>query len=122
MLRTPDRFDRSAGNRPPAHPGGILRRHYLEPLGIAASSAASALGISRKTLHKILSERGVVTPEMALRLSKALDTTPELWLNLQRNYDLWRAAHGSRASQRARTIVGRGDAAVKRETRQKSRQ
>ena len=81
--------------RPPAHPGGILKRHYLEPLGVGVSRAALALGISRKTLSKILNERGAVTPEMALRLSRAFQTTPELWLNLQRSYDLWRVAHRS---------------------------
>jgi addiction module HigA family antidote len=51
--------------------------------------------VARKTLSKILNERGAVTPEMALRLSRAFHTTPELWLNLQRNYDLWQVAHRS---------------------------
>lgn len=81
--------------RPPTHPGGILKRHYLEPLRIGISQAATALGVSRKTLSKIVNERGAVTPEMALRLARAFNTTPELWLNLQQNYDLWQAAHCS---------------------------
>jgi len=83
--------------RPPAHPGGILKRQYLEPLGLGIARAALALGVSRKTLSKILHERGAVTPDMALRLARAFQTTPELWLNLQRNYDLWQAAHRSEA-------------------------
>jgi addiction module HigA family antidote len=91
--------------RPPIHPGGILKRQYLEPLGIGVSQAALALGISRKTLSKILNERGSVTPEMALRLSRAFNTTAELWLNLQRNYDLWHAAHSSEAWREVETLV-----------------
>lgn len=82
--------------RPPTHPGGILRRHYMEPLSLTVSELAEILGVSRKTLSKIVNERGSVTPDMALRLSKAFKTTPELWLNLQQNYDLWRASQESK--------------------------
>lgn len=78
-----------ARKRPPTHPGGILKRHYLEPLGLTISEFSLKLGVSRKTISKIVNEHGSITPDMALRLSKALDTTPELWLNLQQNYDLW---------------------------------
>ncbi len=81
--------------RPPTHPGGILKRHYLEPLGLTISEFSLKLGVSRKTLSKITNEHGSVTPDMALQLSKALDTTPELWLNLQQNYDLWYASKKS---------------------------
>jgi len=81
--------------RPPTHPGGVLKRHYLEPLGLTISELSLKLGVSRKTLSKIANERGSVTPDMALRLSKALDTTPELWLNLQQNCDLWYASKKS---------------------------
>ena len=91
--------------RPPTHPGGLLKRQYLEPLGIGVSQAALALGISRKTLSKILHERGAITPEMALRLAQAYDTTPELWLNLQRNYDLWHAANRSEAWRAVERLV-----------------
>ena len=79
--------------RPPTHPGGILKRHYMEPLSLTVSELADTLGVSRKTLSKIINERGSITPDMALRLSKAFRTTPELWLNLQQNYDLWQASH-----------------------------
>ena len=91
--------------RRPTHPGGILMRQYLRPLDIGISQAALALGISRKTLSKILHERGAVTPEMALRLAQTFQTTPELWLNLQRAYDLWEAAHTSEAWREAKALV-----------------
>ncbi len=81
--------------RPPTHPGGILKRHYMEPLSLTVSEMAVLLGVSRKTLSKIINERGSVTPDMALRLSMAFKTTPELWLTLQQNYDLWQASHKS---------------------------
>ena len=64
-------------------------------MALTVSDLAGTLGVSRKALSKIVNERGDVTPDMALRLSKAFCTTPELWLNLQRNHDLWEAAHKS---------------------------
>ena len=79
----------------PTHPGGILKRQYMAPLCLTVSDLAVTLGVSRKTLSKIVNERGDLTPDMALRLSQAFKTTPELWINLQRNYDLWEAAHKS---------------------------
>jgi len=63
------------------------------------------LGISRKTLSKILNERGTITPDMALRLSRAFDTTPDLWLNLQKNYDLWQAEHSSKEWLRVKSLA-----------------
>ena len=81
--------------RRPTHPGGILRRQYLEPLSMTVSGLAGVLGVSRKTLSEIVNEHASITPDMALRLSKAFKTTPELWLNMQRNYDLWQASHKS---------------------------
>jgi addiction module HigA family antidote len=81
--------------RQPTHPGMIIKEDYLSPLGLSIKEMAANLGVSRKTLSKILNERGAITPEMALRLSRAFDTTPELWLNLQKNYDLWQARQRS---------------------------
>jgi addiction module HigA family antidote len=92
--------------RPPTHPGGILKRHYLEPLSLTISELANTLGVSRKTLSKIVNEHGSITPDMALRLSKALKTTPELWLNLQQNYDLWQASHKSEDWKVIEAIAG----------------
>lgn len=81
--------------RKPTHPGGIIKRQYLEPLHLTITEVAEDLGISRKTLSKIINENGSITADMALRLSKAFNTSAELWLNLQTNYDLWVAAHSS---------------------------
>ena len=91
--------------RQPTHPGGILMRHYMEPLKLSVSAVACGLMVSRKTVSKIVNERGAVTPEMALRLSKAFRTSPGLWLNLQRNYDLWHATHDSAAWKRVRVLA-----------------
>ena len=91
--------------RPPTHPGGILKRHHLEPLSLSVAELAKTLGVSRKTLSKIVNERGNVTPDMALRLSRALKTTPEVWLNLQQNYDLWHAIHDSGAWKRVHEVA-----------------
>jgi len=82
--------------RQPTHPGTIIREDYLEPLSISIKDMAAMLGVSRKTLSKIINERGSFTPDMALRLSRAFDTTPDLWLNLQKNYDLWHAEKDSK--------------------------
>jgi antitoxin HigA-1 len=63
------------------------------------------LGVSRKTLSKIINAHGAVTPDMALRLSMAFDTTPELWLNLQTNYELWHAAHDSITWKKVKPVL-----------------
>lgn len=78
--------------RTPSHPGGILKRLYLEPLQLTVADLARGLKISRKTASNLVNQKGSVTPQMALRLSIAFETTPQLWLNLQQNYDLWLAA------------------------------
>ncbi len=75
----------------PPHPGEIIRELCLKPLGITVSDAAKALGVSRKTLSELLNGRTGVSPEMAIRLSIAFDTTPESWLAQQMQYDLWKA-------------------------------
>lgn len=75
----------------PPHPGEVLRELCLKPLGVTVSQAAAALDVSRKTLSAILNGRAGISPEMAIRLSVAFDTTPESWLAQQLQYDLWRA-------------------------------
>lgn len=75
----------------PPHPGEIIRELCLEPLGLSVTEAAKALGVSRKTLSSILNGRAGISPEMAIRLSIAFDTTAESWLNQQMQYDLWLA-------------------------------
>jgi antitoxin HigA-1 len=90
--------------RQPTHPGNILKEDYLKPLSITIQDMASVLGVSRKTLSKIINGHGAVTPDMALRLSRAFDTTPELWLNLQKNYDLWHATHDSKEWKKVKPL------------------
>ena len=75
----------------PPHPGEVLRELCIEPLNLTVTEAADALGVSRKTLSAILNGRAGISPEMAIRLSKAFDTSPESWLNQQMQYDLWQA-------------------------------
>jgi addiction module HigA family antidote len=77
--------------RNPPHPGEVLRELCLEPLGLTVTEAAKALGVSRKTLSAILNGRAGISPEMAVRLSIAFDTSAESWLNQQIQYDLWLA-------------------------------
>lgn len=90
--------------RRPTHPGNIIKEDYLLPLSISIKDMAETLGVSRKTLSKIINERGAITPDMALRLSRAFDTTPDLWLNLQKNYDLWNAENASKEWQKVKPL------------------
>ena len=75
----------------PPHPGEVIRELCLDPLDLSVTKAAKALGVSRKTLSGILNGRAGISPEMAIRLSIAFDTTAESWLNQQTQYDLWNA-------------------------------
>lgn len=75
----------------PSHPGEVIRELCLEPMGLSITAAADALGVSRKTLSAILNGRAGISPEMAIRLSIAFDTSAESWLNQQYQYDLWHA-------------------------------
>jgi addiction module HigA family antidote len=75
----------------PPHPGEVLRELCLEPLDLTVTAAAEALGVSRKTLSAVLNGRAGISPEMAIRLSIAFDTSAESWLNQQSQYELWHA-------------------------------
>ena len=75
----------------PPHPGEIIKTLCLEPLNLTVTDAAKALGVSRKTLSSILKGRIRISPEMAVRLSIAFDTTAQSWMNQQAQYDLWQA-------------------------------
>ncbi len=75
----------------PPHPGEVIKELCLEPLGISVTDAAEALGVSRKTLSAILNGRAGISPEMAVRLSIAFNTSAESWLNQQSQYELWHA-------------------------------
>ncbi len=75
----------------PPHPGEILKELCIEPLGLTVTEAAKALGVSRETLSAILNGKSGISPEMAVRLSIAFNTSSESWLNQQTQYDLWQA-------------------------------
>ena len=74
----------------PPHPGEIIREFCVEPLNLNVTGAAKALGVTRKTLSALLNGRSGISPEMALRLSKVFGRSPEGWLRLQLQYDLWK--------------------------------
>lgn len=73
----------------PPHPGEVLRELYMGPMGLTVAKMATVLRLSRKALSQLVNGHTRITPETALRLSMALDNTPESWLNLQQQYDLW---------------------------------
>ena len=75
----------------PPHPGEVIKELCLEPLELSVTEAAEALGVSRKTLSSIINGKSGISPEMAVRLSIAFDTSSESWLNQQTQYDLWQA-------------------------------
>ncbi len=75
----------------PPHPGAFIHATYIEPFDISIRSLAESLDVSPSTLARIVSTRSAVSPEMALRLSKALGRSPESWLAMQHNFDLWQA-------------------------------
>ncbi len=79
------------GMHNPPHPGGIVRRQCLEPLGLSVTRAAEGLGVTRQTLSDLVNENAGVSIDMAIRLSKAFGSTPETWLGIQMAYDLWQA-------------------------------
>jgi addiction module HigA family antidote len=91
--------------RPPTHPGAIIKYDYLEPLSLSMVKLAEYLSVSRVTISKIVNERAPVTPAMALRLARVFDTTPDLWLGLQREYDLWHAEHDFKEWQKAQPLL-----------------
>ena len=75
----------------PPHPGRIVRRECIEPLGLTVTEAAMALGVTRQALNNLVNGKSGVSPQMAIRLSKAFGGSAEVWLGLQMDYDLARA-------------------------------
>lgn len=73
----------------PPHPGGIVRRQCLVPLGLSVTAAAAGLGVTRQALSELVNEKAGISVEMAIRLSKAFGSSPETWLGMQMAYDLW---------------------------------
>ncbi|MGB0833975.1 MAG: HigA family addiction module antitoxin [Psychrobium sp.] len=75
----------------PPHPGEFITDVYMEPFGYSCRFVAKKLDVSASTLNRILKGQSSISPEMALRLSKTLGRTPESWLQMQDNYNLWQA-------------------------------
>jgi addiction module HigA family antidote len=75
----------------PPHPGEILRELYMAPLDLSVTDVAKGIGVTRKSLSELLNGHSGVSPTMSIRLAEAFDTTPEHWLNLQQEYNLWKA-------------------------------
>jgi addiction module HigA family antidote len=98
--------------RRPSHPGAIIKGLYMEPLGLTVTALAEHLGISRKTLSKILNERARVTPDIAQRLARAFDTDAGLWLGLQSGRDQWDTEHTPGDWQNVEPLPGLHDAAL----------
>lgn len=75
----------------PPHPGEFIASVYMEPHGLSCRTLAKHLDVAPSTLSRVVKGQSAVTPEMALRLSKAVGRTPESWLTMQDNYELWQA-------------------------------
>ncbi len=75
----------------PAHPGRSIRNACLEPLGLSVTEGAEILGVTRQALNNVVNGKSGISPEMAIRLSKAFGSTPETWLRMQLAYDLAQA-------------------------------
>ena len=78
--------------RKPTYPGEMLREDFISDYGLTVASLADALGVSRQSINELLRERRALSPEMAIRLGRLFNNSPEFWLNAQRAVDLWVAA------------------------------
>lgn len=83
----------------PPHPGEFIKATYMEPYDLSCRYLAKQLDVAASTLNRILKGQSGISPEMALRLSKALGRSPESWLNMQQGYDLWQAKKNLRLDQ-----------------------
>ena len=95
-------------SRPPTHPGEMLLKEFLEPLGMTQVELAERIRVSYPRVNEIIKGKRGVTPDTALRLAKLFDTTPEFWLDGQRNWDLWHAlrAPTSHEIRKIKSIAG----------------
>jgi antitoxin HigA-1 len=76
---------------PPCHPGEILREEFVKERNLTITEVAKGLGIARANLSAIINERAGISPELAVKLAVAFENSPEFWVNLQKNYELWNA-------------------------------
>lgn len=73
----------------PPHPGEVLKELYIEPLGITITEFALKIGVRRATASDLINAKSALTPKMAIKLAKAFKTSPDMWLGLQMQFDLW---------------------------------
>lgn len=78
-------------NRKPTHPGIVLLEDIIKPLSLSITDAAKMLGVSRKTLSEFVNEKTSLSPDMAIRIAKATNTSPESWMSMQQKLTLWEA-------------------------------
>ncbi|MBI3599330.1 MAG: HigA family addiction module antidote protein [Nitrospinae bacterium] len=76
--------------REPTHPGEILKKDFMDPLGLSQTILAKEVNTSFRTINEIINHKRNISPEMAIKLSRYFRTSPEVWLNLQNQYDLYR--------------------------------
>jgi len=93
------------GKRKPTHPGKVLSEDVIKPLGITVTEAAKRLGVTRKTLSTLLNCKASLSPEMAVRVAKATNTSPESWMYMQAKLDLWTAARKSLKVQELKAMA-----------------
>ena len=87
---------KAKAKRRPTHPGELLREETLPAAGLTASELAARLGVSQRGINPLLNERRALTPDLAHRLARVLNTTPEFWLRLQEAVDIWDAWQANR--------------------------
>ena len=84
--------------RRPTHPGEMLREEFMPDMGLTVAALAKRLGVSRQSVNELVRERRALSPDMALRLARLFGTSPQYWLNMQRNVDLWDSLELNRGS------------------------
>ncbi len=84
---------RTPKNRPPTHPGEILLSDFLEPMGLSQTELAQAIHVPYQRINELVNGKRGVTPSTALRLSKFFGNSPQFWLNLQQNWELYHVLH-----------------------------
>ena len=85
---------------PPTHPGELLRDEIMPAAGLTQEELAKRLGVSRRTVNEIVTEKRSLSADMAHRLASLFDTTPDFWLGLQQDVDIWKAARAGRSTYR----------------------
>jgi addiction module HigA family antidote len=91
----------------PPHPGRLVRRALIDGTGLNITAAAEVLGVGRVTLSNVINEHTGISPEMAIRLSIALNTSSEMWMNMQISYDLWQARKKQKSIEKQVTIINK---------------